>query len=168
MHPPTYSHIAFSPQISKPSDFQLSTSILQALSITKSAGNAPDVTKPPTIVLNITHYPPPFNPPKITVPPSSPNIANSSLTPPNRMQPPNRMVTKVTTPGTVSCYELVPCPFRQALPPPCTPLAWHQLRRRAGTLGYSPELAILLFYQQGIPPLFRERIPARAARETGV
>lgn len=45
--------------------------------------NGPDGTKPPSCPMYYP-LPTPFNPPK---PPSSPNITNSSLTPPNRTQP---------------------------------------------------------------------------------
>lgn len=64
---------------------------------------------------------------------------------------------------------MTPSPIPSGRPGPSVhPFGLGLVQRRAGTLDHSPELAILLFHQQGLSPLRRERVPARAAGEMGV
>ena len=66
--PPKYCQIAFNPQISRPSDSLLPVSILQPLNIAKSQ----EMPQCHQASLNCPkYYPFPFNPPKITMLPSS-------------------------------------------------------------------------------------------------
>lgn len=113
--PPTYCQIAFSPQISRPSDFQLPTSILQPLSSTKH-------TEMSQMSPSLPQLPTPFNPPKITVPPSSPNIAANQL-------PQIERNPKVTTTRTVS---MTPSPIPSGRPRPLPAPLWPGAGPEAG------------------------------------